>query len=177
MKPRMKEPNRFDVLKNIGHQAVAFIGESSLSDYGESLLSTLFEKKPDLLGRLVAARIYTYSKRYLSIHEPNITDEQIVKYLEGVTLCLKRDEDGQVYTEVEGCPRLSIPAIEMVGTFIRRFPYRKREKKDSTTIYQIQNLNLYLNADVIHQLNVNPKEVINKIHEQLKDEVSNIELH
>lgn len=40
-------------------------------------------------------------------------------------------------------------------------------KSDGKT-YNIQSLNLYLTAQTVHQLNTNPKEVINTFQEQLK---------
>ena len=36
-------------------------------------------------------------------------------------------------------------------------------------VYNIRNLNLYLTAQTVHQLNTNPREVINNFQEQLKN--------
>lgn len=43
-----------------------------------------------------------------------------------------------------------------------------------TTIYQIQNLNIYLTAEVVHQLNLNPSRVINMVQEQLEKEINKV---
>ena len=48
------------------------------------------------------------------------------------------------------------------------------ENKQGTVVYQIQNLNIYLTAEVVHQLNINPKEVINQIKEQLREDITKI---
>jgi len=39
------------------------------------------------------------------------------------------------------------------------------------TVYVIQNLNINLTAEVIHQLNMNPQEVINHYHELIQREI------
>jgi len=48
------------------------------------------------------------------------------------------------------------------------------KKKWGRTIYQIQNLNIYITAEVVEQLNVNPEEVINHLHEQIQEEINRI---
>ena len=48
------------------------------------------------------------------------------------------------------------------------------ENKEGTTIYNIQNLNIYLTADIVQQLNVNPQQVMNQLHEQIKEEIDRI---
>ncbi len=48
------------------------------------------------------------------------------------------------------------------------------ENKQGTVVYQIQNLNIYLTAEVVHQLNINPKEVINQIKDQLREDITKI---
>ena len=41
------------------------------------------------------------------------------------------------------------------------------------TYVQIQNLNINLTADVVQQLNMNPKEVFNQLSEQIKESTLN----
>lgn len=53
-------------------------------------------------------------------------------------------------------------------------PLEVEHDDKGNTYYIIQNLNIYLTADVVQQLNVNPKEVINNIHEQIKEEIDKI---
>lgn len=47
------------------------------------------------------------------------------------------------------------------------------QNQQGNTTYIIHNLNVFLTADVVHQLNVNPKEVVNLIQEQLKEQIDN----
>ena len=54
-------------------------------------------------------------------------------------------------------------------------PLEVEHDDKGNTYYIIQNLNIYLTVDVVQQLNINPKEVINNIHEQIKAEVEKIE--
>ena len=60
-------------------------------------------------------------------------------------------------------------------SFLRRkkSPF-KVEKKKGNTIYHIQNLNVYINADVVQQLNMNPEKVINIIEDKLNDEIDKL---
>ena len=44
-----------------------------------------------------------------------------------------------------------------------------------TTIYYIQNLHIHLTADVVQQLNINPQQVINQLHEQIREEINKVE--
>lgn len=53
-------------------------------------------------------------------------------------------------------------------------PLEVEHDDKGNTYYIIQNLNIYLTVDVVQQLNINPKEVINNIHEQIKAEVEKI---
>ena len=48
------------------------------------------------------------------------------------------------------------------------------ERKEGNTIFHIQNLNVYLSADVVTQLNINPQQVINVIQDRLNAELNNI---
>lgn len=43
------------------------------------------------------------------------------------------------------------------------------ESKDGkTVVYNVQNLNVYINAELVQQLNVDPKEVINKLSKEIE---------
>lgn len=48
------------------------------------------------------------------------------------------------------------------------------EHREGNTYYRIENLNIYLSADVIHQLNLNTEKVINAIKDELKAEIDKI---
>ena len=45
---------------------------------------------------------------------------------------------------------------------------------NGVTYYYIENLNITVTADIVHQLNINPKEVINMLTEQVKQDSSSI---
>ena len=54
-------------------------------------------------------------------------------------------------------------------------PLEVEHDDKGNTYYIIQNLNIYLTADVVQQLNINPQQVINQLHEQIKEEITKIE--
>lgn len=51
-------------------------------------------------------------------------------------------------------------------------PLEVEHDDKGNTYYIIQNLNIYLTADVVQQLNINPRQVINQLHEQIKEELN-----
>lgn len=53
-------------------------------------------------------------------------------------------------------------------------PLEVEHDDKGNTYYIIQNLNIYLTADVVQQLNINPQQVINQLHEQIKVEIDKI---
>ncbi len=70
------------------------------------------------------------------------------------------------------------PCIELCSSSNDDFDPHKFDEPDdpkvaNTVIYQIENINIYLTAEVVQQLNVNPKEVINMIQEKIKEEIEN----
>lgn len=53
-------------------------------------------------------------------------------------------------------------------------PLEVEHDDKGNTYYIIQNLSIYLTADVVQQLNINPQQVINQLHEQIKVEIDKI---
>lgn len=53
-------------------------------------------------------------------------------------------------------------------------PLEVEHNDKGNTYYIIQNLNIYLTADVVQQLNINPQQVINQLHEQIKEEIDRV---
>lgn len=49
------------------------------------------------------------------------------------------------------------------------------EYKHGNIVYHIQNLNVYINAEVVTQLNVNPQKVMNLIQDKVRTEIEQIE--
>ena len=122
----------------------------------------------DFLGTAFAMLTYAYGK-----HQGDLTDEQILRTIKLARLKIKVEASGEV----------SVAAIkkEIEGIFIKPRPVRDRslrpikpvfiERKQNSTVYHIQNLNVYLTAEVVHQLNMNPGQVINMVQENLEKEV------
>ena len=50
------------------------------------------------------------------------------------------------------------------------------KKNDEHTTYHIHHLNVYIVADVVSQLNTNPQQIVNIIHEHIKAEIDRIEI-
>ena len=48
------------------------------------------------------------------------------------------------------------------------------ERRDGNTYYKIEHLHIHLTAEVIHQLNLNPDNVINTLKGELKSEFDKI---
>lgn len=47
----------------------------------------------------------------------------------------------------------------------------RSKKNDEHTTYHIHHLNVYIVADVVSQLNTNPQQIVNIIHEHIKAEI------
>lgn len=59
----------------------------------------------------------------------------------------------------------------LVGTLLAAGAFYMIENRQGTTVVHIDNLTINLNAEMVHQLNMNPKEVINQLAEQIKKSV------
>ena len=172
------ELNSGDIAPVLASLASENLLDSLAMEFGDWQLREVCEKSPELIAHLLAAHIYRSCRNHWSNPHFGLSEREINRFLKDLTLNLKVDDhDGHVYTEVEGYPWLCSYSSEVdFGSTSKSclpFGLHRRRERQGRTIYQIQ-INLYLTADVIHQLNVNPKEVINMVHEQLKDEVSNI---
>jgi len=79
----------------------------------------------------------------------------------------------------QGAPYLDYFAF--IPTSCPKAPESEPEKKpvevkspDGTTVFQIQNLNIYITAEVVNQLNMNPREVVNYFSDKIKSELDDI---
>ena len=126
-----------------------------------------------LIGKLLAANTYCSRKVFISYASGDTDAYPLIDFLKRTMLHVEIDDaTGQVTTgaQVESRPMLVPCSFEE--------PKNKEdentvtvETKEGKTIYIIQNLSIYLTAEVVHQLNVNPQEVINQYHELIKAEV------
>lgn len=46
--------------------------------------------------------------------------------------------------------------------------------EDGKTVYQIQNINIFITAEVINQLNMNPQQVVNHFSDQIKAQLDDM---
>ncbi len=47
----------------------------------------------------------------------------------------------------------------------------RSKRDDERVIYNIHNLNVYIAAEVVTQLNTNPQQIVNIIHEHIRAEI------
>lgn len=129
---------------------------------------TLASRLPCLLGALAAVETYQANKdllRHDDIHHVKDT-------LSRTTLSVEVANNGRVTTSVD-VGQDSVDSIRYPHGINYGRPVQnvRVKKKWGKTIYQIQNLNIYITADVVQQLNVNPQEVVNYLHEQIQEEI------
>lgn len=133
----------------------------------------------DVVGYMFVASFYSIKRFFSPLDHKSLRDEklfvdELAFYLSYLTLNVEVDESGEHVVAVKAkedwdfeqfrrlnhgaCPPKEGKPTEPVAIEVR----------EGNTIYQIQNLNIYLTADFIQQLNMNPKEVINHNDEQIR---------
>lgn len=133
-----------------------------------------------LLGHLLASEVYCEVKAMGSIKKD--TYERYLEYiLTHIRLKVFSSASGELYAKIDyrapshrsllnyyynDRDAYSLPDDEV--------PDEVRHDKDGNTYYIIRNLNIYLTADVVQQLNINPQQVINQLHEQIKEEIDRV---
>lgn len=158
--------------------------EASLKEISEFVLNELGLSPDDLprilslFGTLLSADVYSKGiAAGLLAEDEDCYADKINKYLQNTTLYLTDDKSGIVQSSVQiDYPREYLGDNEIVFCVChdKSTPFYY-EITEGNTYYVIQNLNIYLTADVVHQLNINPKEVINNLHNQIKEEITKIE--
>lgn len=123
----------------------------------------------DLIARMFVTGAYSINKLFASTSEGNNSFDVFSKLLSMVVLDVRVDKANKTVLSVEPSYRLVIAGGGPEE--IRHYDEFSVTEDDKTIIYQIQNLNIYITAEVVHQLNVNPQEVINQYHELIKAEV------
>lgn len=130
-----------------------------------------------LIGGMLAAKAYSSYDVFISYcaEEANIA-EIVADFLKRTQLKVEvDDETGKISSSAEVTPRSQVePCLGDKPKLDDKEKTVTVESKDGKTTYQIQNLNIYITAEVVHQLNVNPQDVINYYHEMIKAEVEKI---
>lgn len=170
---------------DIGPLAVTLVGNSLIEslemEFGSRQLLEVCERQSYLVGQLLAAQLFRFCRDYLLSPSFRHDSREVWDFLSDLNLDIKFDHHGHLFVEVEGYPTFdNDPYYEdhiCYGSESISYSPRHRRERRGHIVYHIHNLTINLTADVIHQLNVNPKEVVNMIHERLKDEVENIEVH
>lgn len=122
-----------------------------------------FAASPFLVGSLLAAGAFHLGKLFFEDDASESRDTKIIESLQRTSLNVEIAPSGEVSTTVSNAtPTADRPGKQVVI-----------ERRQETTIVQIQNLNINLTSDVVQQLNMNPKEVINQLTEQIKETTLN----
>lgn len=120
---------------------------------------------PALIGTLFAAGVYMLHKHLSGEEDPL---QRAINDLMKTDLKVKVDHmSGALSTTVNVAPEAKSKAQESPKE--EPLTTVKESKNGNTTVYHIQNLNLYLNANIVQQMNVNPKEVINTLEKALSN--------
>lgn len=126
-----------------------------------------------LMAQLLIAESYNQSALFDNESEKRISyiSEELKKYTLHVTI----KSDGRVKTQISNTPPPGNAHYRL-----RENPEVPKEDidyshSDGNTYYYIKNLNIYLTAEVVNQLNLNPSKVINLIQDELKAEIEKIE--
>lgn len=118
----------------------------------------LFASSPILVGTLFAAGVYCICRLF-----SDDSDDKILESLNKLVLKVKVNSEGTVSTTVKQTTEQNKVVQEEPNETPK--PEVVESKDGKTIVYNIKNLRVYLNAEIVHQLNMNPKEVINKLIE------------
>lgn len=100
------------------------------------------------------------------------------RFLNGFRLYLEQLQARINFDENTGLPVFSavlIPPVfdEPSGRMVRTTPVTEAKpivvkRNNGTVIYNIQNITININADVVTQLNMSPQQVVNHFHDQIQ---------
>ena len=133
-----------------------------LEELGASAIGAAAVTSPVLVGTLLAAGAFYVSKLFTEDEsKAGDNDNKILKSLQRTSLDVHIDNEGQMSTTVSTASETtaSISVDQQV----------KVENRQGSTVVHIDNLTINLNAEMVQQLNMNPKEVINQLAEQIKE--------
>ena len=169
--------------KNTGegsyYELVNFYYEALVAKKSSSFVSKLLKDMTDILneynknefadyvGYLYAASAYSTWQSLYASKDKDRFYEALQFYLSHIQLNVEIDDKGKLINQIEAKEDATLFGHRIMnhGACLPKEGNKEDAKvievrKDSTVI-QIQNLNIYLTADVVHQLNMNPQEVIN----------------
>lgn len=127
-----------------------------------------------LIGGLLAAQAYSSYDVFISYRADDADFAfDLADFLKRTQLKVEVDDkSGKITSSAEVMPR---PRLVPCSYEIPKPDDKNKtvtvESNDGKTVYVIQNLNIYITAEVVQQLNVNPQEVINHYHGMIKAEV------
>lgn len=125
---------------------------------------TLSGRLPYLLGALAAVETYQTNTELLRHDDVRRVEDTLSR----TTLSVEVANNGRVTTSVDVGQEAHYNPHICYGRPVQNVTVKK---KWGRTIYQIQNLNIYITAEVVEQLNVNPQEVVNYLHERIQEEI------
>lgn len=139
--------------------AVAAGSKYLLEEVGAMAVGTAVAASPLLVGTLLAAGAF-YMRKLFSDDASSSGDGKILESLQRTSLDVRIADDGQMTTTVSTATETS-KTVKVDDQVVV-------ENHQGTTIVHINNLTINLNAEMVQQLNMNPKEVINQLTEQIQ---------
>jgi hypothetical protein len=167
-----KESNIISAVDAIASIATAASFQFYLDEVGKPKVE--YRPFTGLATALLAVGSYYFGMHFMPNKANKGAEKKLIEAISRTTLDVKVDSEGQVATIVNMKPPV---AAKEEKTIQPQEPEQNVvvEYRDGNTYYKIQNLNIYLTVDVVHQLNINPKEVINNLKDEVKAELQKIE--
>ena len=139
---------------------VAASSKFLLDELGAAAVGTAVVASPLLVSTLLAASAF-YMGKLFSDDDSADGDGKILESLQRTSLDVRIADNGQMSTTVS-------TASETTRT-VKVDKQVVVENRQGTTVVHIDNLTVNLNTEMVQQLNMNPKEVINKLSEEIKN--------
>lgn len=129
---------------------------------------------PGVTTMLLAFCSYYFGRRLLSGRFCKSKEDWLIDAICRIKLDIKIDSSGEATATVKA---RSQEQKEEDTSDSPQHEGRKvlDEHKEGNTYYKIENLTIFLIADNVHQLNMNPEKVINAIKDGLKAETEKME--
>lgn len=131
-----------------------------LSELGPAALGSAVVASPVLVGTLLAAGAF-YTSKLLTDDGDKEQDGKILESLKRTSMDVKIQQDGQMTTTVSTSTEASAS--------VKLDQQIEVETHQGTINFHIDNFTVILNAELVQQLNLNPKEVINQLSDQIKE--------
>lgn len=139
---------------------VAASSKFLLDELGAAAVGTAVVASPLLVSTLLAAGAFYMGKLFSDDNSAD-GDGKILESLQRTSLDVRIADNGQMSTTVS-------TASETTRT-VKVDKQVVVENRQGTTVVHIDNLTVNLNTEMVQQLNMNPKEVINKLSEEIKN--------